>query len=205
MSHNDDLIRRIDAMQATQVGPSDEWAKATKSGYNQAATDIAMNIMKLPAATLTVQVKPLVWEKHRDYGLHDAPSPLGWWYNIHETSGSRFEYQGDPAAGREGNPKMFTTIEAAKAAAQADYAARIMAALDVTAPDVAQIRADALLNAIRWAHDTLWEINPENYSHEEVCKLNDASVDVILGLAVILGEKHGKSDEWWQSRAALAP
>ena len=32
---NADLIRRIDAMQACQVGHSDEWSKATKYGYNQ--------------------------------------------------------------------------------------------------------------------------------------------------------------------------
>ena len=47
-----DMIRRIDAMQACQVGPPDEWARATKSGYNQAATDCAMNILRLePVAT----------------------------------------------------------------------------------------------------------------------------------------------------------
>lgn len=42
-----DMIRRIDAMHACQVGPSDEWAMATKSGYNQAATDCAMNILRI--------------------------------------------------------------------------------------------------------------------------------------------------------------
>lgn len=42
-----DLIRRVDAMQACQVGPSDEWSKATKDGYNQAATDCAMNILRI--------------------------------------------------------------------------------------------------------------------------------------------------------------
>ena len=50
---NVDLIRRIDAMQACQVAPSDEWAKATKDGYNQAATDCAMAILRVapvPAA-----------------------------------------------------------------------------------------------------------------------------------------------------------
>ena len=50
---NVDLIRRIDAMQACQVGPSDEWSKATKDGYNQAATDCAMAILRVapvPAA-----------------------------------------------------------------------------------------------------------------------------------------------------------
>lgn len=42
-----DLIRRLDAMQSCQVGPSDEWSKATKDGYNQAATDCAMNILRI--------------------------------------------------------------------------------------------------------------------------------------------------------------
>ena len=64
---NVDLIRRIDAMQACQVGPSDEWSKATKDGYNQAATDCAMAILRVapvsaandevakPAPAVTVQ------------------------------------------------------------------------------------------------------------------------------------------------------
>ena len=44
-----DLIRRMDAVQACQVGPSGEWSRDTKSGYNQAATDCAMNILRVPA------------------------------------------------------------------------------------------------------------------------------------------------------------
>jgi len=35
----DDLISRMDAVQATRVGPSDEWSRDTKSGYELAATD----------------------------------------------------------------------------------------------------------------------------------------------------------------------
>ena len=50
-----DLIRRMDAVQACQVGPSDEWSRSTKSGYNQAATDCAMNILHVPAALPAVQ------------------------------------------------------------------------------------------------------------------------------------------------------
>lgn len=67
---------------------------------------------------------------------------------------------------------------------------------------VAELAAEneRLKELIRWAHDTLYEINPSNYDHDEVCKLNDASVEVILGLAPILGETHGKSKEWWSSR-----
>lgn len=41
-----DLIRRIDAIQACQVAPSGEWSDARKSGYNQAATDCAMALLK---------------------------------------------------------------------------------------------------------------------------------------------------------------
>lgn len=44
-----DLILRMDAVQACQVGPSDEWSRDTKSGYNQAATDCATNILHVPA------------------------------------------------------------------------------------------------------------------------------------------------------------
>lgn len=69
-----------------------------------------------------------------------------------------------------------------------------------------QRRVDAAVLAerevLRWAHDTLWEINPSNYSHDDVCLLNAASVEVILGIAPLIGETHGKSAEWWADRAA---
>jgi hypothetical protein len=38
-----------------------------------------------------------------------------------------------------------------------------------------------------------------------VRKLNDASVEVILGLAQVLGEKHGKTDEWWAEYRSKHP
>jgi len=53
-----DLINRMDAIQACQVGPSDEWSKATKSGYEQAATDCARNILKISPAAIDVQTDP---------------------------------------------------------------------------------------------------------------------------------------------------
>lgn len=59
---------------------------------------------------------------------------------------------------------------------------------------------DEAHKCLRWAHDTLYEINPSNYDHDEVCRLNNASVEVILGIAPLLGEKHGKADAWWHSR-----
>lgn len=61
-------------------------------------------------------------------------------------------------------------------------------------------RIAELEGMIRWAHDTLYEINPSNYDHDEVCRVNNASVEVILGLAPILGETHGKTAEWWAAR-----
>jgi hypothetical protein len=33
-----------------------------------------------------------------------------------------------------------------------------------------------------WARETLVEINPSNYDHDDVCELNAKSVEVILGL-----------------------
>ncbi|MEI9428681.1 hypothetical protein [Mesorhizobium sp. Cs1299R1N3] len=74
-------------------------------------------------------------------------------------------------------------------------------------PEGAGVQVKALVesNMIRWAHDTLYEINPSNYDHAEVCKLNDASVKVILGLAQYLGEKHGKTAEWWSEYSANHP
>ena len=103
-------------------------------------------------------------------------------------------FNGVPEYTDRGNS--FAEVEARRAAS------RIRSALTVTSHDPAKVQA--LVDMIRWAHDTLYEINPDNYDHDEVCKLNNASVEVILGLAPLLGEKHGKTDEWWQQRAAIA-
>lgn len=57
-----DLIPRMAAIQACQVGPSDEWSKATKSGYEQAATDCQRNILRIKPAAIDpaqARVKPL--------------------------------------------------------------------------------------------------------------------------------------------------
>lgn len=69
-------------------------------------------------------------------------------------------------------------------------------------------QADAgarVLAVVRQAHETLIEINPNNYTHDEVVEANDAAVESIFLLADLIGETHGKSSEWWkQRRAALA-
>jgi hypothetical protein len=91
-------------------------------------------------APMIVKVKPLVWQEaydgnHRKGDLYCTRSPVsfapiaahrkhdGWWLNV--------------------DCKTYHTLEAAKAAAQADYEARILAALDLT-PDP---RVTALVEA----------------------------------------------------------
>lgn len=59
-----------------------------------------------------------------------------------------------------------------------------------------------LRDAARRAHDTLIEINQFNYTHADVCELNDASVEAILLLADAIGERHGKTEKWWNDRRA---
>ncbi len=93
--------------------------------------------------------------------------------------------------------------KAAELEAERDDLAQRAAVIDEALTNAVQLRAAAeadkarLSEALRWAHDTLYEINISNYDHDEICRLNDASVEVILGLAQIIGEKHGKTDEWW--------
>jgi hypothetical protein len=73
----DDFIRRIDAMQACQVGPSDEWSKSTRDGYNQAATDCAMNMLRVPAVTVQAQIDAAVAaERERCAKVADAQEAL---------------------------------------------------------------------------------------------------------------------------------
>lgn len=45
---------------------------------------------------------------------------------------------------------------------------------------------------IEWAYDTLIEINVSNYDHDDVCRLNDASVEVILGLQSAISNSPSK-------------
>jgi hypothetical protein len=98
-----------------------------------------------------VKVKPLEWREtndgnHRKGEVYSARSPIsfapiaaykkhdGWWLNI--------------------ECRTYPTLEAAKTAAQADYEAHIMAALDLApAPDPAKVQA--LVEAFRKCVDDL--------------------------------------------------
>lgn len=55
---------------------------------------------------------------------------------------------------------------------------------------------ERLRNLLAWAYDTLVEINVSNYDHDDVCRLNDASVEVILGIKdeVVPAAAQGEDD-----------
>ena len=104
-------------------------------------------------ADMTVRVKPLVWED-ADQGMCTKwrAAALGGQYELVAFSGedgfavnfywgrplSYWFIQGDPDEWGPTGPKMFPTLEAAKAAAQADYEARVRACLGPAAPTVAE-------------------------------------------------------------------
>lgn len=131
--------------------------------------------------------------------MSDAPERL-WCWDFQTAEGSWGKGWGGyarqenrrPIDEREGN----TGAEYVRAdlyAAQAAKIARLTA------------ERDAALAGARKAHDALWELNPNNYDHDEVCKLNDGAIEAILTLAPLIGETHGYSPEWWNQRAAIQP
>jgi len=81
-------------------------------------------------------VKPLVWERH-PCGWIAAP-PTGRAYIIDTRRKGKFEIIKGLTF-----PTAFPTLEAAKAAAQADYEARILAALDLA-------KVESLVRALRY-------------------------------------------------------
>jgi hypothetical protein len=88
------------------------------------------------------------------------------------------------------------TVEALLAAEAALTTAREQAYREC-ADEVERLRAAALA-----AHDTLIELNENNYTHDEVCEANAAAVEAIFLLAEVLGKTHGKSADWWAARLA---
>ncbi len=87
---------------------------------------------------------------------------------------------------------------------QLTWLAQVDAALSTLPVNDRQTSDDVgiLRDAARRAHDTLIEINQYNYTHADVCELNDASVEAILILADAIGERHGKTEKWWNDRRA---
>lgn len=122
-----DLIRRGDALDAVHEADSLEMAQF---GGNV----IADRIAALPAVTPAVKVNPLVWcDLHKNgtvYATREDACLFGYAASIRLTDKGCWAY----------GSTEYRDVEAAKAAAQADYEARILSALDVTpAPTLAEV------------------------------------------------------------------
>ena len=118
--------------------------------------------------TLAGLVRPLEWQDFEGRGAkasayYQANYLIQFW-----KSEGKFEvalsfpgYQ----TGYDG-PRWHKTLEAAKVAAEADYTARVFAAINTDA-------IAALVGALQAISGKVsWEINPSNYLHREVCDLN---------------------------------
>jgi hypothetical protein len=144
-----DLIKREDALAACDIAPPDEWNNYSRDGYEFAADDCKRNIAALPGVTVGVQ--PLVWEqdslkgsyptrfrakmpcKSGDYSVagSERKNLWQWFRNGYFVDGQRLH---------EPMP-----LNAAKAAAQADYEARVLSALTPT-PVADSQPADPVVN-----------------------------------------------------------
>ncbi len=109
------------------------------------------------SAPVAVRVKPLEWDDALlGHGISRAKDGLGGYYEVAERSDGFQTCLVIKMGG--GFISHHPTLEAAKSAAQADYAARIMAAID--APDVAEL-VEALRerdDAMALAHETIRQL-----------------------------------------------
>lgn len=127
---DDDLIRRGDALAACEPRGYDH------AHHMQAKADCVAAITALPA--VTPRVKPLVWECLAPRVI-EAPG-FNCRYQIRLATDGSIRWQGRYM----GSWEDADSVDAAKAAAQADYEARIFAALDMQpAPDMERLIKDA--------------------------------------------------------------
>ena len=113
---------------------------------------------------MTVKVKPLVWFPAPSICTREKAEALGGHYSVVEFDAGTDEHhfaanidlgglacvfilEPAPFGGR--GPKRYPTLEAAKAAAQADYEARILAALDPDQTAIAAIERAAYERGVR--------------------------------------------------------
>jgi hypothetical protein len=113
-------------------------AYSTAEGVEKALNAIAA----LPAQG--VRVKPLVWTAREDLnGLHEACGADGLYRNVWDQKNGTWVYEGDPTTNPPTQAR-FHTLDAAKAAAQADYEARILAALAPASGGVEAVTASMI-------------------------------------------------------------
>jgi hypothetical protein len=154
---NDDLIRRGDAAAIPDYdagllndwggGNVDWWQDYLRAEIERANAHWSEAIAALPAAQ--VAVKPLVWVDNPDLGegglLGGCDASVGPTYHVMQDGWSYH---------RAMFWRKAESIEAAKAAAQADYAARIRAALEVGPAHLsARFDADEWHGVLMWTDD----------------------------------------------------
>ena len=119
------------------------------------------------AARVSGMIKALEWEERTDIdGLHNAESPIGWWFNIRELSGGRAQYEPPPIGGPSSMRSVHPCIEAAKAVAQADYEGRILAAIQPD-PDPQPLSASEFMDFRRPLPDHPYDEQFDNQSDVE--------------------------------------
>ena len=166
-----ELIRRRDALEAV-------------AGWEIPSTAIAA----LPA--VTVGVRPLVWVDFDGLGSYRAETPFG------PEGFDRMTYSNGDFAGymiwsEDVDQVLHPTVEAAKAAAQADYNERILAALDMTpSPDLSDpvtVHANMLRGSI--AKPTVEQII-HLYGREAFQPMIDAAIAKALEGACLAVSEH---------------
>jgi len=155
--NDDDLIRRGDALYACQ--------SLDPEGVILSIPPAALPVVSAPVA---VRVKPLEWEPHwtggreaREFaktpiGLEYHVNDSGWWFPIDEL-------------------RICADRAKAKAAAQQDYAARIMAAIDVV--DVAELVAELTAERDRLAEANHRQAACINYTVAELGPDSSATIE----------------------------
>lgn len=133
------------AIASLPTGKSEDVMEGQEQAY-RAVEDLLLSLADgpsaLPAVTPAVKVKPLVWDFHpvnpqTGFLPYDIAPGIGGSYLIEHCRGNGGEF--DMWLPNQVNGTRFDTREAAKAAAQADYEARVLSALDVTpAPSLAE-------------------------------------------------------------------
>ncbi|UNY40295.1 hypothetical protein KLEP181_gp62 [Paracoccus phage vB_PmaP_KLEP18-1] len=109
-------------------------------------------------------VEPLVWvDLHKDGSCFVVCSdhPLGYSDSIARTLDGGWFFAGD----------LFSTLEAAKAAAQVDYEARILSALDLSTVIEQQAEIERLREALEDADQTLWLLGDEFWRRRHLSAL----------------------------------
>jgi len=210
MTHDNDLIRRGDALALTRYDPvlkgvREDWAGMTADedgdwvSFDEIAAIPAVAASQ-PADPVTnadsrqrVTVKPLVWEEQDGKSYRQANCVLGQYQvsflcEFECWQLSRFVRSGQvwkETFSRHSNK------DAAKAAAQADYEARILAAIDVQ-PDPRDAQIAALVEAVAGADSWLerWAVHVGNcsgLSYNCTCGLAFVRHEVRAALAAVKG------------------